>query len=162
MKKKLIFLSTGLLLIDQILKVVVIKSMSLYESIKVIPNFMYITYIQNNGGAFGILAGSRLFFIIIGIITLVVLVKFILEDTKISSFDMTAYALVVSGIIGNLIDRIIYGKVIDYIDFRIFNYEAPVFNFADICIVFGAIMIIYILIVKGDSDENIYSRKRIK
>ena len=88
--------------------------------------------------------------------------KYYIPDTKISKFDTVCYSLVTSGIVGNLIDRLFYGKVIDYIDFHIFGYDAPVFNFADMCIVIGALMIIYILIVKGDSDENIYSRKRIK
>ena len=159
MKRNILFLSSGLLLVDQLIKMLVTNTMYLYQSIKVIPDFLYITYVENDGGAFCILSGGRWFFIIMAIITLIILFKFILEDTKISKFDTICYSLVTGGIVGNLIDRLFYGKVIDYIDFQIFNYDAPVFNFADVCIVIGALMIVYILVVKGDSDENIYSRK---
>lgn len=159
MKRNILFLSSGLLLIDQLIKMLVMNTMYLYQSIKVIPGFLYLTYVENDGGAFSILSGSRWFFIIMAIITLILLFKFILEDTKISKFDTICYSLVTGGILGNLVDRLFHGKVIDYIDFQIFNYDAPVFNFADVCIVIGALMIVYILVVKGDSDENIFSRK---
>jgi len=162
MKRNILFLSSGLLVVDQLIKMLVTNTMYLYQSIKVIPDFLYITYVENDGGAFSILSGGRWFFIIMAIITLILLFKFILEDTKISKFDTICYSLVTSGILGNLIDRLFHGKVIDYIDFQIFSYDAPVFNFADVCIVIGALMIIYILVVKGDSDENIYSRKWVK
>jgi len=162
MKKNTLYLSMGLLLVDQIIKKIILNTMYLYQSIKLIPNFLYITYVENDGAAFSIFSGGRWFFIIMGVITLILLFKFVFEDTKVSKFDTVCYSLVTSGIVGNLIDRIFHGKVIDYIDFHILGYDAPVFNFADICIVIGALMIIYILIVKGDSDENIYSRKRIK
>jgi len=162
MRKMILFLGIGLVFVDQLLKLLVINSMNLYESIKVIPNFLSITFVENSGGAFGILSGGRWFFVVMAIFTLGMLIKFIALDNKISKFDAITYSLVSSGIIGNLIDRIFYGKVIDYIDFNIFGYDAPVFNFADICIVIGAIMIMFILVIKGDSDENIYSRKRIK
>ena len=159
MKRNILFLSSGLLVIDQLIRLFVMNTMYLYQNIKLIPNFLYITYVENDGGAISIFSGGRWFFIIIAIITLILLFKFILEDTKISKFDTICYSLVTSGIVGNLIDRLFHGKVIDYIDFHLFGYDAPVFNFADVCIVIGALMIVYILVVKGDSDENIYSRK---
>ena len=61
---------------------------------------------------------------------------------KLDKFDIIGYSLLTGGIIGNLIDRIIYGYVIDYLDFYIFNYNYPVFNFADISIVIGVIIVI--------------------
>lgn len=162
MRKNILYLSGVLVILDQLIKLLTINTMYLYQSIKIIPNFLYITYVENDGGAFSVLSGGRWFFIIIGVITLILLFKFIFDDTKVSKFDTVCYSLVTSGIIGNLIDRLFHGKVIDYIDFHLFNYDAPVFNLADICIVVGALMMAYILIVKGDSDENIYSRKRTK
>lgn len=157
MRKNILFLSTGLVLVDQIIKLIITKSMYLYQSIKVIPNFLYITYVENDGAAFSILSGGRWFFVIIGVIALVLMFKFIYDDSKVSKFDTISYSLVTSGIVGNLIDRIYLGKVIDYIDVRVLDF--PIFNFADICIVIGTFMIIYILVIKGDSDEFIYSRK---
>lgn len=157
MRKNILFLSTGLVLVDQIIKLIITKSMYLYQSIKVIPNFLYITYVENDGAAFSILSGGRWFFVIIGVIALVLMFKFIYDDSKVSKFDTISYSLTTSGIVGNLIDRIYLGKVIDYIDVRVLDF--PIFNFADICIVIGTFMIIYILVIKGDSDEFIYSRK---
>lgn len=156
----IIFLvSIGLVFIDQLVKKLVINCMTLYESIEIIPNFLSITYVENNGGAFSILPGGRWFFIIVGVIALYFIIRFIMIDSKVTRFDKISYSLVLSGIVGNLLDRIFYGKVIDYIDFNLFGYDVPVFNFADICIVVGAFMIILILLVRGDSNENIHSRK---
>ena len=162
MKKKIFGLSVVLVAVDQLIKFFVMNTMYLYQSIKVIPNFLYLTYVENDGCAFSILSGGRWFFIIIGVIALILMFKFIFDDTKISKFDTICYSLITSGIVGNLIDRIFYGKVIDYIDFHLFGYDAPVFNFADMCIVIGAVMVIYILMIKGDSNESVYGRKRIK
>ena len=93
------------------------------------------------------------------IIAIIYLIKYIMSDSNITKVDLIAYSLVISGIIGNLIDRIIYGYVIDYIHFYISSYSFAIFNFADMCIVIGAIIIIYILFIKGDSYENNNSRK---
>lgn len=158
--KKFIFILTGVLtFIDQILKYLVINNLEEFSSIRVIPNFFHLTFIKNDGAAFSILSGGRWFFIGIGVIALIFLIRYIFLDKKICKFDVVSYSLVLSGILGNLIDRICYGSVIDYLDFYLYKYNAPVFNFADMCIVIGGFMIIYTLVVKGDSDENIYSRK---
>lgn len=159
MQMIIFFVSIGLVFIDRLVKKMVINCMTLYESIEIIPNFLSITYVENNGGAFSILPGGRWFFIIVGVIALYFIIRFIMLDSKVTKFDKISYSLVLSGIVGNLIDRIFLGKVIDYIDFNLFGYDAPIFNFADICIVVGAFMIILILLVRGDSNENIHSRK---
>ena len=130
----------------------------MYQSIKVIPNFLNITYVKNTGAAFSILDGGRIFFIILALVALVILVKYVLLDTKISRFDCISYSLVFAGIIGNLIDRIFVGGVIDYIHFYLPFYDAQIFNFADMCIVIRMFMVRYILVIKGDNDENIYRR----
>lgn len=151
-----------LVVLDQIFKLLVIKNIDLYSNVDIIHNFFYLTNIRNDGGAFNILSGSRIFFIILAIITIIMIIKFVLLDSNVSKFDSISYSLVLSGIIGNLIDRIFRSEVVDYIGFTLFNRDMPVFNFADMCIVIGAILIIFILLVKGDSDENIYSRRRSK
>ena len=140
-------------------KYIVVSNLNVLDSVNIIPNFLNITYVTNSGGAFSILSGSRYFFIILGIIAIIYLIKYIMSDSNITKVDLIAYSLVISGIIGNLIDRIIYGYVIDYIHFYISSYSFAIFNFADMCIVIGAIIIIYILFIKGDSYENNNSRK---
>ena len=79
-------------------------------------------------------------------------------DKKITKLDVVSYSLVIGGILGNLVDRVLYGSVIDYLDFYLFGYNAPVFNFADSCIVIGAIIIICVLIKEGNNYESNNSR----
>ncbi len=159
MKKCIIYLSLLFVFIDQLIKYLISNFMHLYENITIIPNFLYLTYVKNDGGAFSIFSGGRWFFIGIGIIALVSLVRYIMLDHKITKLDVISYSLVISGIIGNLIDRIIFGNVIDYIHFNILGYDMAIFNFADMCIVIGALVIAYVLNVRGDKYENIHSRK---
>ena len=159
MRKLFIFLTVLFICIGEVIKNLVISSMDLYQSIDLIPNFLDITYVKNTGAAFSILEGNKYLFIGISVIALIFLIRFIYLDKKISKFDALTYSLVTSGIVGNLIDRIFRDGVVDYIHFKLFSYEPPIFNFSDICIVVGAFMIIFILVVKGDNDENIYSRK---
>ena len=158
--KKIIFgLNVILIIIDQLLKHLVTNNMSLYESIDVIPNFLSITYVENDCGAFSIFSGNTWFFIIVSLFALIFIIRTIIIDNNMSRIDVLIYTLILSGLIGNLIDRIFYGKVIDYIDFKIFSYNAPIFNFADICIVFGAFILIYNLVLKDGNNESIYSGK---
>ncbi len=158
MKKLIFILSIIFIFIDQTIKYLIANYMNLYDSINIIPNFFDITYVKNDGAAFSILQGGRIFFIVLAIIALILLIRFIYLDTKISKIDSISYSLVMAGICGNLIDRIVYGSVIDYIHFYLPFYDMAIFNFADMCIVIGMLMVIYILIIKGDADENIYRR----
>lgn len=158
MKKFILILSTLLMFIDQLIKYFVIHNLELYKSIKLIPNFFYITFVKNDGAAFSILSGNRWLLIAIGIIALIFMIKLIIMDKKITKLDVVSYSLVIGGILGNLVDRILYGSVIDYLDFYLFGYNAPVFNFADSCIVIGAIIIICVLIKEGNNYESNNSR----
>lgn len=158
MKKFILILSTLLMFIDQLIKYFVIHNLELYKSIKLIPNFFYITFVKNDGAAFSILRGNRWLLIAIGIIALIFMIKLIIMDKKITKLDVVSYSLVIGGILGNLVDRVLYGSVIDYLDFYLFGYNAPVFNFADSCIVIGAIIIICVLIKEGNNYESNNSR----
>ena len=159
MKKFILLLTFVLVAVGEIIKYVIASSMELYESIKIIPNFLSITYVKNTGAAFSILEGNKYLLIGISVITLAFLIRFILIDKKITKYDVVSYSLLLSGIIGNLIDRIAHNGVIDYIHFKLFSYEAPIFNFSDICIVFGVLMVMYVLVIRGDNYEDIHSRK---
>lgn len=158
MKKFILILSTLLMFIDQLIKYFVIHNLELYKSIKLIPNFFYITFVKNDGAAFSILRGNRWLLIAIDIIALMFMIKLIIMDKKITKLDVVSYSLVIGGVLGNLVDRILYGSVIDYLDFYLFGYNAPVFNFADSCIVIGAIIIICVLIKEGNNYESNNSR----
>lgn len=132
-----------LILLDQITKGMISSNMLLHESIPVINNIFHITYARNFGAAFSILQNQKSFFIIIGSITIAILIFVVIRYEK--RFDkvlMTSLSLITGGAIGNLIDRIRLGYVVDFLDFNVF----PVFNIADSSIVCGTIlMIIYML-----------------
>ena len=120
------------------------------KNINIIPNFFNITYTENNGAAFGI--GSTSFVLIISILIVIGLIILIIKErNKITNF--TPFILILSGSIGNLIDRIFKGYVIDFLDFNIFTF--PNFNIADICIVLGIFLLIYELIKKVVKKSDI-------
>lgn len=133
-------------LFDQGTKYFIKNNMALYESIPIIPNIFHITYIENPGAAFGLLANQRVFFIIITIIILCGVVYFYTKLKEKKIFLTIALGMVVGGAIGNLIDRLRMGTVTDFFDFRIW----PVFNIADSAIVIGMIYISYQLLVHGE------------
>lgn len=139
MYKKLIIFGIIFLLIDQLSKGLISLYMNLNESIK-LTNFLSITYVHNIGAAFSILQGARWLFIILGIIALNIIYIFFIKDKKLTNFEIIIYALMLSGIIGNIIDRVLYGYVIDFIDITLFNFA--IFNFADSFIVISVILLV--------------------
>ena len=143
MKKKVLFFSVILVFIDQLIKILIDNFMNLYDRLILIPNFLDITYLRNDGAAFSILSGNRYLFIIVSIITLIFFIRFMFKDNNITKLDTISYSLILSGIVGNLIDRIFRKEVIDYIHFTIFDKSMAVFNFADMCIVLGVMILIF-------------------
>lgn len=135
-----------IILFDQLIKYLVSNNMFLGQSIPIIPQIFHLTYILNPGAAFGILENQRYLFIIIATILIIAVIYFYKKIIQLSKFFQIGIALLFSGAIGNMIDRITIGKVIDYMDFRIW----PVFNLADIAIVFGCIIIAFNLLFKTE------------
>jgi len=144
--------SVIIFIIDQLVKLLVGFNISLNTSISVINNFFYISNVHNYGAAFSILYGNRIFLVIVSIITLVLVYYFLLKNKRFKWIDIIIYSLLIGGILGNLFDRIMYGYVVDFFDFYIFGYNFPIFNIADICIVFSVILII-IDTLRGGSGE---------
>lgn len=136
------------LVLDQITKYFVQTHMSLGESIPVIPGFFHWTYIINHGAAFGILRDQRWFFLAIVLILLGVAYYYRHHILKGPGYLKVGAALLLSGAIGNAIDRFLYHGVVDFFDFRVW----PIFNVADIGICLGILMVAYYLI-KEDAEE---------
>ena len=106
--------------------------------------FFSIDYVKNYGAAFNILSGSRVFLSVISSIIAIVLIYIILNKKNITNLDLLSYSFILGGTIGNGIDRITKGYVIDFINLNFINF--PVFNIADISINIGLIFLIYGLI----------------
>lgn len=157
-KKYLLFLTVIPLIIDIITKNLIKSKLMLYDAVPVIDGFFNIVYVLNPGAAFSFLhdmneSYRRLFFITVTIIAIfVVLYIFAREKSKINT---AGFALILSGAIGNLIDRIIIGKVVDFLDFYYKTYHFPAFNVADSCITVGVVLIIIdILFFSKKRDNN--------
>lgn len=150
---KLIIFSSILLIIDQLSKILVMNLMSLGQSTSIIPSFFYLTYIQNDGAALNILSGNTIILITISLIALLYIIKLIYDNSVKTRMQLITYSLLIGGIVGNIADRIIYGKVIDFLDFHLFSYNFPVFNLADSFIVIGSILLV-IIIIRGEKHEN--------
>lgn len=151
--KKLTIISIVTILLDQIIKYLIITNLKFTESINIIRNFFRITYLQNEGAAWSILSGNRIPLIIITLLALMFIFVLIKKKEKFLKIEYVFYGTLIGGIIGNLIDRIRYGFVIDYLDFNFGGYNYPVFNFADMCIVISTIVLI-IISIKEDKNGN--------
>ena len=130
------------IIVDQLLKIIISNKMIVNQTFIIIKNFFSIRLVHNTGAAFSILSDSRFLLIFIGIAALIGLVFYIKSLDIIDYIDTFVYSLLLGGIIGNLIDRIIFGYVIDYLSFNFGEFYFPIFNFADICIVVAALIIL--------------------
>ena len=152
--KKILPITIISLLLDQIVKILVINNMNLFDSINIIDNFFNITYVRNTGAAWSILSGNTLLLIFVSLIALVAIYLYFIKNKQLNKLENISYGLLIGGILGNLVDRIIHGYVIDYLDFKIINYDFPIFNIADICIVISIILIGISLIVGEMNERN--------
>ncbi len=153
MKKKILIISIIILILDQITKILCDMYLSLNEPVVIIKNFLSITYVHNEGAAWSILGGQRLILILIGVLALYFVYSFI-KDFKDNRRNILAFSLLIGGISGNLLDRIFLGYVRDFLDFKIFGYNYPVFNVSDIAIVFGVVLLILGMIIGEDYGSS--------
>jgi signal peptidase II len=134
------------LVLDQLLKYWIRSNMTIGQSIPVISGIFHITYIENPGAAFGILANHRILFLLLTIAITGIMVYLYLSLRNKKSLAALSLGLVISGAAGNFIDRFLRGTVTDMFDFQIW----PIFNIADICICIGIVILCYVLIFKGE------------
>lgn len=149
MNKKIYIITLIVILIDQLIKLLVN-----YNDINliVIPNFLTLINVHNKGAAFSMLSGHNTLIIFFSIILFIVLISMYKKEFK--NNDNKSYQIVFGilfgGILGNLIDRVFKGEVIDYVSLQFGNYYYPVFNIADIAITIGVLLLIYIIIKEKD------------
>ncbi len=140
-------------LLDYITKRIVSGNMVLYQSIPVIKGVFNITYVKNTGASFGMMAGARWFFVAVTVILIAAVIYYAVKNKITDKFFLVSASFVVGGGIGNLIDRIATGAVVDFFDFCLINFA--IFNVADCFVVVGVILmaIYYIKEEKTKKEE---------
>lgn len=136
----MIILTILVILVDFFSKYMVSKLMTVNETINLIDNFFRITYVKNTGAAFSIFSNNTILVIIISVVVIGFLLFYIYKNKGNNKLENVSYAFILGGAISNLIDRLVYGYVIDFLDFEILSYDAPIFNLADTFIVIGVIL----------------------
>ncbi len=134
------------LLLDQLTKELILANMSLHQSIELLENFVHITYVRNPGAAFGILADHSLripFFILVSVVASLGILWYLRKEQGGNLRLQIGLSLIFSGAVGNLIDRIRFGEVIDFIDIHWYQLHWPAFNVADsaICVGVGLLLV---------------------
>ncbi len=164
-KGHILWVTALVILLDQATKLRVRYLMQIGESQQILGDFFRLTYITNTGAAFSFSLGSdeinRLFFVIVSIVAILVFLYLLFKEERM--ITRLAYALILGGAFGNLFDRIAYGAVIDFFDFKFFSFVMerwPVFNIADSSIVIAIFLLLFDLIVPlkskrmGERNEN--------
>ena len=147
-----------LTVVDQLIKYIVVKNISIGEVISLIKigdkQVLELTQIRTTGAAWSIMQGKTWFLVVLPIIVLIVGVAFMTVKRKtLKKIEAISISMIIAGGIGNLIDRIRLKEVVDYISFKLINF--PVFNFADICVVVGEILLVgYIFFCESDKDKE--------
>ena len=139
----IMFTFLAVLLVDQLTKYLVVTNFFVGKSIPIIEDVFHLTYVRNQGAAFGIMQGQQLFFIVVTIAIIVAVIIFYKELPLHNIMNRIALGLILGGAIGNLIDRIRLGYVIDFIDLRVW----PVFNVADSAVVIAVVILSYWLLI---------------
>ena len=147
----------ALLSIDQLTKALVARSILFQSSKSIIPGFFNLTHIRNRGAIFGFFSHSesRILFIFLTLVSLVALglvIYYFFKTPSSQRYMKISLSVILAGALGNLIDRIIRGYVIDFLDFHIKNWHWPSFNVADACITIGAFLLIFILVFKRGKE----------
>ncbi len=151
-KKKILFIILIAILcifLDQFTKFLIVNNMDLADTIQIIRNFFRISYVHNTGAAWSIFSGNRFFLITISLFVVGIFIYFLMKTDHFKQNDIIIYGVLIGGILGNLIDRIRYGYVIDFLDFNFGSIDFPIFNVADMCIVIAGFFLI-VKILKED------------
>ena len=141
-----------ILLLDQWTKYLVKTNLFYGESISIIDGFFNLVFIKNDGAAWNIMSGQRLILVLISSLILLFLIFKGYEFFSAKKIHRITYGLLLGGISGNLVDRILTGKVIDFLDFQIGTYHYPSFNIADACI---CVAVILYFITSKNNKQNI-------
>lgn len=161
----LAFLSVSTVVLDQISKVQIMHTMRLHESIPIVPEFFSLTYIRNPGAAFGLLASASqafrlVFFGLTSVFALGLLGMIFFRLRQDDWAGQLSIAAILGGAIGNLLDRVRFGEVIDFLDFYVNGYHWPAFNVADAAISVGVFFLILHFALDKKEEERVLQQDR--
>jgi len=154
MRKFHFLIAFFVVLLDRTTKWVIAKQVSLHDSVQVIPGFFRLTHVENRGAAFGLFADSPAqwkiaMLVLFSIVALVVVSALLWRNSHVMTTTGIGLALILGGAVGNLWDRLLNGRVVDFLLFYIGQYQWPAFNVADSAIVVGAgLLVIEILFLR--------------
>lgn len=150
-KKEDIYKITCIVLVlDQFIKYMINKFIEVNTGIEIIPKVFKIFHVNNTGAAFSILEDNTILIVIISVVFLILLDYYIRKEKEFNKLSVISLGMIMGGIFGNLIDRLIYHSVIDYLSFGNF----PIFNLADICICVGVALLIINELLKLRKDKR--------
>ncbi|MFH1853098.1 MAG: signal peptidase II [Candidatus Neomarinimicrobiota bacterium] len=145
---RVLYLSIILVILDQITKVLTRARMDLHESIPVVRNFFHFTHVTNDGMAFGLNFPAGIYvFTAVSVIAAVGLAWYLWAVRREALLLRTGLACIFAGAIGNLIDRVLFGQVTDFLDFIFWGHHFPVFNIADSSVTIGMVLFLYFSII---------------
>ena len=141
------------ILLDQLTKWLAVKFLMPIDTLPIIKNIIHLTYVENTGAAFGMLKDHRWVFILISTVTIIAFLFYLYLGHAESRLFGVSFAMIISGGIGNMIDRVALGYVVDFIDFRLINFA--VFNGADsfVCVGAGLMILALLLELKQEADS---------
>lgn len=146
------------LVLDQLTKIWVVSGMEISQSIPVIRNVLHMTYVQNRGMAFGLFENNRMLFMIPTVILIGAVILAIVKLGRKNKLLDTSLGLILGGGIGNMIDRVARGFVVDFVDFCAFDFWQWVFNVADAAVVVGTVLFMIVMI----TDKKLFPDEKKK
>ncbi|MBP3480264.1 MAG: signal peptidase II [Clostridia bacterium] len=157
-----ILATAAIVALDQLTKYLVVKNMELYDEISVIPGFFGLNYVRNKGAGLGVLSGARWVFMIVTTVVIIVVSILLFIDFFKSRLADTALVFILAGGIGNMIDRIFLGEVVDFFQFQIKLFDF-IFNVADVFVTFGTVLfVIYYLFYYGKDKEKTNVKQQLE
>ncbi len=160
MRKFHLLIAVFVILLDRITKLAVAKNISLHDSIQIIPDFFRLTHVENRGAAFGLFADSPsewkiAVLVLFSVAALVIVTALLWRNSHSLNTTAIGLSLILGGAIGNLWDRLLSGRVVDFLLFYVGQYQWPAFNVADSAIVVGAgLLVVEILFSKTTAEKS--------
>lgn len=143
--------AAGIVLLDQLFKLLVVQNMTVGQSVPVLGNLFSITYVQNRGVAFGMFQNHVWLFAVVTAVLIAIFLWLLISKKMTGKLFAASAMLMIGGGIGNLIDRVFRGFVVDYLSVSFFP---PVCNLADYCITIGAFLFVLVLLLDNDNKKK--------